>query len=121
MWGSESQFRDLSALTALTGEDLRVAFRRILADLAAQLAHRPLPLEGVDPAALLAFVRRALAERLFDDLDWLSAASAASVAYELMCGLPPGDEREHLRSLVDKRLAYADAPTFVALATLLVQ
>lgn len=121
MWGSESQFRDLSALAGLTGEDLRVAFRRVLADLAAQLAHRPLPLEGVDPAALLAFVRRALAEQLFDDLDWLSAASAASVAYELMCGLPPGDERDYLKWVVDRRLSYADAPTFVALATLLVQ
>jgi eukaryotic-like serine/threonine-protein kinase len=121
MWGSESQFRDLTELGALAGEPLRAAFRRSLADLAAALAHRPLPLEGVEPAALLAFVRQALGERLFDDLTWLSPASAASVLYELMCALPAGEERDYLAQLVEERLARADATTFVALATLLVQ
>lgn len=121
MWGSDSQFRDLTALEALQGEPLRAAFRRALADLAAALAHRPLPLEGVDPGALLGFVRRALAERLFDDLSWLSPASAASVMYELTCALPAGEERAYLAQLVEQRLARADAATFVALATLLVQ
>jgi hypothetical protein len=121
MWGSDSQFRDLTALGALAGEPLRAAFRRALADLAAALARRPLPLEGVDPAALLGFVRQALGEQLFDDLSWLSPASAASVAYELMCALPACEERDYLAQLVEERLARADAPTFVALATLLVQ
>jgi hypothetical protein len=121
MWGSDSQFRDLAVLGALTGEQLRVAFRRVLADLAAALAHRPLPLEGVDPAALLGFVRQALGERLFDDLSWLSSASAASVVYELMCALPPCEERDYLAEMVQERLSRADAPTFVALSTLLVQ
>lgn len=121
MWGSESQFRDLAAFSALSGEELRVAFRRVLADLAAALAHRPLPLEGVDPGALLGFVQQAMVEELFDDLGWLSPASATSVLYELMCSLPPGAERDHLEQLVARRLSDADAPTFVALSTLLVQ
>jgi hypothetical protein len=121
MWGSDSQFRDLAALAALTGEQLRVAFRRVLADLAVALGHRPLPLEGVDPAALLGFVHQALGEQLFDDLSWLSSESAASVVYELMCSLPASEERDYLAHVVDQRLARADARTFVALSTLLVQ
>src|SRR5688572_5680683 len=121
MWGSESQFRDLSAFATLSGDELRAAFRRALADLAAALAHRPLPLEGVDPGVLLSFVQTAQGEQLFDDLDWLSSASATSVVYELMCALPPSDERVWLEQLVARRLADADATTFVALSTLLVQ
>lgn len=121
MWGSDSQFRDLTVVSGLHGDELRVAFRRVLADLAAALAHRPLPLEGVDPLALLSFVRQALSEDLFEDLEWLSSASAASVVYELMCALPPGEERTRLEQIVERRLADADASTFVALSTLLVQ
>ncbi len=121
MWGGENQFRDLSGFAALHGEELRVAFRRVLADLAAALTHRPLPLEGVDPGSLLGFVQRAMEASLFDDLAWLAAASATSVVYELMCALPAGPERDYLQTLVDQRLKDADAPTFVALSTLLVQ
>jgi hypothetical protein len=121
MWGGDHQFRDLSGFSALHGDELRVAFRRVLADLAAALAHRPLPLEGVDPSGLLGFVQQTMAESLFEDLGWLAPASATSVLYELMCALPPGDERQYLQRLVDERLKDADAPTFVALSTLLVQ
>ena len=80
-----------------------------------------LPLEGLDPAQLLAGVESALSAGLFEDLGWLSAPSAASALYELTSALPPSPARDTLNQMVIERLARADATTFVALATSLAQ
>ncbi len=119
MRGQHHEVQDLSRLAELQGDELRAAFRRALANLAAQAARRSLPLEGLDPTALLASVRHAVAEGLFHDLSWLSASGAAIAIYEIMVALPASPERERLNQAVTEWLTDADANTFVALATAL--
>ncbi len=119
MRGQHHEVQDLCKLTTLQGDELRAAFRRALANLAAQAAQRAFPLEGLDSIDLLASVRHALAHGLFQDLSWLSASSAALAVYELMSVLPASEERNHLNQAVSAWLADADANTFVTLATAL--
>ena len=98
------------------------AWRRGLATLAAEAAdRRPVPLEGLNPRALLASVRVALADGLLDDLRWLSPPHAAAALYELAAVVPVGDERRELGRRVLQRLHQGNAATFVALATRLAQ
>jgi eukaryotic-like serine/threonine-protein kinase len=115
--------RDLDVLELARLDDgaLRAPFRHFVADLAAAAQRRPLPLEGVPPEALNAFVARALDARLFADLEWLSDESAASALYELWFALPGGPEREALRTLLGERLRDGDLACFVVLARNFVQ
>jgi hypothetical protein len=99
-------------------EARRAAFRRGLASLALAARERqPVPLEGLDPAALLEAVRTAAADGLLDDLDWLSPASAAVALYEIANALPLGPERRELGRRVVHQLYEGSAETFVAVAT----
>ncbi|MDB4989350.1 MAG: serine/threonine protein kinase [Myxococcaceae bacterium] len=121
MRGPIEDVHDLAKLSELTGDEQRALFRRSLANLAQAATKRALPLEGLDPEQLLSGVQAAIDAGLFDDLDWLSAPSAASALYELTSALPPSPARERLNHMVVGRLAQADATTFVALATSLAQ
>jgi hypothetical protein len=119
MRASQPEVQDLSRLASLEGDALRAVFRRALANLAARAPQRVLPLEGIDPEALLSGVRHALAHGLFYDLSWLSQEGAAIALYELMLALPASDARDVLSHEVMERVALANASTFVPLATAL--
>jgi hypothetical protein len=96
----------------------RATFRTSLASLAhAASARQPVPLEGLDPDALLAGIRAAMSESLLDDLDWLSTPSAAVALWEIANALPIGPERRDLGRRVVRHLHDGDAATFIAIAT----
>ena len=71
-------FREgLILLPRLPSPARRATFRTSLASLAhAASAREPVPLEGLDPDALLAGVQAAMSDSLLDNLDWLSTPSA---------------------------------------------
>jgi len=93
-------------------------WRQSVAALAADAVDlRPVPLEGLDPSALCASIRVALADGLVDDLGWLSPPHAAAALYELASALPIGEERRELGRRVLVRLHEGNAETFVILAT----
>ncbi len=99
-------------------DERRATWRQSMATLAAEAAEqRPVPLEGLDPDAVLASTRVAIANGLVDDLDFLSPAASAAALYELAAVLPMGEERRELGRRVARRLHQGDASTFVALAT----
>jgi len=102
------------------GEERRRAWRQGMAAVAAAIADRQdAPLEGLDPAALLAGLRVALADGLVADMGFLAPAAAAIATFTLASGLPPGPERRELGRRVIEQLDTGDAETFVALATAL--
>ncbi len=104
--------------TSADDDERRRLWRQSMATLAAEAAeHRPVPLEGLDPAQVLASVRSAIAAGLLDDLDFLSPSHAAAALYELAAVLPMGEERRELGRRVAARLHQGDATTFVTLAT----
>ena len=93
-------------------------WRQGMATLSAvALEQRPVPLEGLDPEALLDSVRFAISHSLVDDLDWLSARGAAVAVLELASALPASFEKRELGRRVFALLRRGDAATFVALAT----
>lgn len=99
-------------------EERRAIFRASFADLgAAASEYRPVPLEGLDPAALRDSTRLALADGLMEDLAWLSPAHRAAAMYELAAALPPCDEKRDLGRRVLVALQEGDAQTFVTVAT----
>lgn len=99
-------------------EDRRALWRQSMANLAAEAAEqKPVPLEGLDPDAVLASVRAAIANGLLDDLDFLTPAHSAAALYELASVLPMGEERRELGRRVARMLHTGDAATFVTLAT----
>lgn len=99
-------------------DERRSLWRQSMATLAAEATEqRPIPLEGLDPQAVLATTRTALATGLVDDLDFLSTAASSCALYELAAVLPPGEEKRALGRRVARRLHTGDATTFVALAT----
>lgn len=113
---------DLAGLAKLHRLDsidqVRALWRRGIATLAAVASeHRPVPLEGFSPAALLAGARLALSRGFFDDLDWLSPAAASTAMFELASALPRGEERRDLGRRVLTALHQGDAETFTAVAT----
>lgn len=115
---------DLAGLAQLhrvaSDEQIRALWRRGMATLAAMASeHRPVPLEGFNPSALLSMARIALRRGLVDDLGWLSPPAAAVAIYELAAALPRGEEKRELGRRVLGNLHQGDAETFVALATAL--
>ncbi len=100
------------------GQAIVGVWRQSVAALAAEAVDlRPVPLEGLDPVALAASIRVALAQGLIDDLGWLSPAHAAAALYELAGALPIGDERRELGRRVLVRLHEGSAEVFVTLAS----
>jgi hypothetical protein len=78
---------------------------------------RPVPLEGLDPDALLRSMETATSNGFVDRLDWLSPAAAAAALYEVASALPGGPIRRQLGRMVLERLRRGDAETFTAVAT----
>lgn len=100
-------------------ESLDAAWRQGMATLARTVIdqRRPIPLEGLDPDALLKSIEHALEEGLIDELDWLSPPAAGAALYEVAAALPNGPCKRQLGRIVFHRLQRGDATTFVALAT----
>src|SRR5437867_5245013 len=95
----------------------RAAFRQSIASLAiAASVEGPSPLEGLNPHVLLRSVRVALAESLFDQLDFLAAPAAAVALYEIAAALPLGMERREVGRRAAVHLQDGSAATFVAIA-----
>ncbi|TKD05274.1 serine/threonine-protein kinase [Polyangium fumosum] len=96
----------------------RSVFRQSIASLAIEASlDGPPPLDGLSAEALLAGIRVALADGLFDDLGWLAPAAAAVALYEITGALPLGPERREIGRRVLAQLYDGSAATFVALAT----
>ncbi len=96
----------------------RANFRQAIASLArAGSFDGPSPLDGISPAVLADGVRVALETGLFDELDWLSPASAGVALYEIGAALPPGNEKRELGRRVLARLHEGTAEVFAAIAT----
>ncbi|MFW2390755.1 MAG: serine/threonine protein kinase, partial [Polyangiales bacterium] len=113
----------LEGLTALhrlnSAEEREAAWRRGMATLARAVVdeRRPLPLEGLDPDALLQSLAVAIEAGLVDELDWLSGPATAAALYEVAAALPSSAIKRQLGRLVLERLRAGDAATFVAVAT----
>jgi hypothetical protein len=113
----------LEGLTVLhrlsTSEQREAAWRQGMATLARAVVdeRRPVPLEGLDPDALLQSMEIAAESGLIDRLDWLSGASAAAALYEVAAALPTGPMKRQLGRMVLQRLRKGDAETFVSVAT----
>jgi hypothetical protein len=99
-------------------EERRVQFRQAIAALSrSAVDDGPGPLEGLNPDAVLAGVRLAVAEGLLDDLEWLAPPAAGRALYLLAAALPAGPEQRDLGRRVLSRLFSGNAETFVSMAT----
>ena len=78
---------------------------------------RPLPLEGLDPDALLRSLKVAVEAGFVEKLDWLSGPAAAAALYEVAAALPSSPIKRQLGRMVVERLQRGDAATFVSVAT----
>ena len=113
----------LEGLTVLhrlsTSEQREAAWRQGMATLARAVVdeRRPVPLEGLDPDALLKSMKIAAKSGFIERLDWLSDASAAAALYEIAAALPPSAIKRQLGRMVLQRLRKGDAETFVSVAT----
>ena len=95
------------------------AWRQGFATLASTVVdeRRQVPLEGLNPDALLRSINTAIAEGYLNTLDWLSAPAAAAALYQIASALPPGDTKREIGRLVAMRLHDGDTETFISLAT----
>jgi len=113
----------LEGLTVLhrlaTSEQREAAWRQGMATLARAVVdeRRPVPLEGLDPEALLQSLEVASEAGLVDALDWLSGPAAAAALYEVAAALPTSPIKRQLGRMVLQRLRKGDAATFVSVAT----
>ncbi|MBK8216442.1 MAG: serine/threonine protein kinase [Myxococcales bacterium] len=99
-------------------DERRVLFRQAVAALSrASIEEGPGPLEGLNPDAVAAAVKVALAGGLFEDLDWLAPPAAGRALYLLAAALPAGAEQRDLGRRVLSRLFSGSAETFVGMAT----
>lgn len=99
-------------------ESRRALWRSSLASLASSLLDErtAAPLEGVETDQLLASVQMALADRLIDDVDFLSPEAAGAALYEIAAALPACELKRDLGRRTVQRLRSGDAKTFVGLA-----
>src|SRR5262245_40776001 len=96
----------------------RGVFRQSIASLARRAPDGDAnPLERLDPNAIAKGVDLAIAEGLFDDLEWLAPEDAAGALYDLAAALPLGGARREIGRRVLSMLYEGRAATFVALAT----
>lgn len=117
--GRPSPVEALVTLPTLTDPaERRARFRQAIAALGQDsIDQRPPPLDGIEPAALIAACRVALGSGLCDDLDWISEGAAGVALYELTAALPQGEERREFGRRVFSRLYGGKAGTFVSVAT----
>jgi eukaryotic-like serine/threonine-protein kinase len=117
MSNARSYLRELATIgQTADAQARRQVFRQGMAMLAAIAEIEPAPLEGISIDDLQMSVRRAIDDGLFDELEWLSPAAAATAIYELAQAMPPGAERRELGRRVLTRMRNADHTTFVRLA-----
>ncbi|HET6415579.1 MAG TPA: serine/threonine-protein kinase [Polyangiales bacterium] len=113
----------LEGLTVLhrlpSSEQRAAAWRQGIATLARAVVdeRRPVPLEGLDPNALLQSLEVADTEGLVEQLDWISGPAAAAALYEVAAALPSSEIKRKLGRMVLQRLRKGDAATFVSVAT----
>lgn len=112
----------LDALTSLhlvdDAEARRALWRSSIASLASALLDErtAAPLEGADTQQLIASVQLAFADKLLDDLDFLSPEAAGAALYEIAAALPPCELKREIGRRTVQRLRSGDAKTFVGLA-----
>ncbi len=106
-------------LPGLSGNDERRAvFRQSMAELArACTEDGPGPLEGLHPEAVLSGVKVALADGLFNRLDWLAPPAAGAALYEVASAIPLGAEQRELGRHVLSSMLGGSAETFASIAT----
>jgi hypothetical protein len=117
---TRERLEGLTALHRLTSSEQReAAWRQGIATLARAVVdeRRPVPLEGLDPSALLQSLEVAIEGGLVENLDWLSGPASAAALYELAAALPSGPVKRQLGRMVLQRLRSGDAATFVSVAT----
>ncbi|MGB5809319.1 MAG: serine/threonine protein kinase, partial [Polyangiales bacterium] len=117
---TRDRLEGLTVLHQLNARDQReAAWRQAMATLARAVVdeRRPVPLEGLDPNALLKSMDVALQGGYVERLDWLSGPAAAAALYEVAAALPASHTKRALGRLVLDRLRRGDAATFVAVAT----
>jgi hypothetical protein len=117
---TRERLEGLTALHRLTSAEQReAAWRRGMATLARAVVdeRRPVPLEGLDPDALLRSLEVAIEGGLVEKLDWLSGPAAAAALYEVAAALPSSPVKRQLGRMVLQRLRKGDAATFVSVAT----
>ena len=117
---TRERLEGLTVLHRLTSAEQReAAWRQGIATLARAVVdeRRPVPLEGLDPDALLRSLEVAVEEGLVDKLDWLSGPAAAAALYEVAAALPSSPVKRQLGRMVLQRLRKGDAATFVSVAT----
>ena len=112
---------DLDGLLALPStrdaSARRAGFRQAIAGLAhAGSFEGAAPLDGVAPAVLAKAVAVALEDGLFDELDFISPASAGAALYEIGAALPHGHEKREIGRRVLARLHEGTAEVFAAIA-----
>ena len=102
-----------------SSEQREAAWRQGIATLARAVVdeRRPVPLEGLDPDALLRSLEVAVEAGLVERLDWLSGPAAAAALYEVAAALPSSPVKRQLGRMVLQRLRKGDAATFVSVAT----
>ena len=117
---TRERLEGLTVLHRLTGSEQReAAWRQGIATLARAVVdeRRPVPLEGLDPDALLKSLEVAVESGLVEKLDWLSGPAAAAALYEVAAALPSSPVKRQLGRMVLQRLRKGDAATFVSVAT----
>ena len=117
---TRERLEGLTVLHRLTSSEQReAAWRQGMATLARLVVdeRRPVPLEGLDPDALLRSLEVAVEGGLVEKLDWLSGPAAAAALYEVAAALPSSPIKRQLGRMVLQRLRKGDAATFVSVAT----
>ncbi|MCZ6805701.1 MAG: serine/threonine-protein kinase [Deltaproteobacteria bacterium] len=117
---TRDRLEGLTVLHRLSAPEQReAAWRQGMATLARAVVdeRRPVPLEGLDPNALLRSMEVAVQGGYVERLDWLSGPAAAAALYEVAAALPASAIKRKLGRLVLQRLRRGDAATFVAVAT----
>lgn len=112
----------LLELGSASAEERRGIFRQAMAALSTASAEEgPSPLEGLNADVLVAGIKAALTDGLFDDLDFLAPQSAGVALYTLAAALPVSPEQRELGRRVLARMLAGDADTFTAMATVMAQ
>ncbi|MBW2214737.1 MAG: hypothetical protein JRF48_09965 [Deltaproteobacteria bacterium] len=107
---TRERLEGLTTLHRLTSAEQReAAWRQGIATLARAVVdeRRPVPLEGLDPDALLRSLEVAIEGGLVENLDWLSGPAAAAALYEVAAALPSSPVKRQLGRMVLSRLPSA--------------
>ena len=104
---TRERLEGLAVLHMLTSSGEReAAWRQGIATLARTVVdeRRPVPLEGLDPEALLQSLEVAIEGGLIEKLDWLSGPAAAAALYGLAAAVPSSPVKRQLGRIVVQRV-----------------